>query len=697
MGTMKRTGLNRIMLILLALCLVLPLIGCTDLMDPTLNSQMKLLSNSGVSIYRIVCSLDGASETVVDAANRTKTAMEHMLGVEVSLVDDMDRAEAPDMVLPYEILIGPTARRESQDVLATLGADEWVVRTVGHKIVILGETNRATLAAVDHFLTEVLGYKGTSTPMNRDLAINPKYDHASRYVAMPVPNGNENGTLPGAPHGASVMYLVSVPENDYDALSLATLQGLAAAYLGAQILLRDSTYEYYLPYLKADGITFEETDDAGEEWTLGSLLYRYRGDLDGYILCDPSPASESAYVAISLAHHLNAVVITPDNEQLAINAGLGCVLDATDKNDSWLRASQYFPLLDKALAVEQSAIDAPSLIDYAVMTGCYCYYYDGTDTYLHTQKFKFLTQGAHVLLGDGANSAARISSLANINLIPLDSAGICNLSTLSGCLFTAPSLSQMDFSADDINDVHTVCLVVSDGDDMEWVMSDFITSESWYGSSMRGDFAVNWGVPHTAYDVAPPLISYLGHSATDNDDFVMQLPVLSYTYTADWLTATRDTLAKQYSEAMQHMLLRYAQIPYNSGYDLQMIDSLMQQEYVQGLLYMGSPSSIGLTGYVQRVNQKPVVSMRYRMTTSAADGTVEAIAEAINASTTTVTDQGAYSVVVIDAKTGLDDDGVLVDGGNTMAAIAALMERLDAHVDVVPLSEFMARVNNYVR
>lgn len=697
MRTMKRAGLFRILPMLLAICLMLPLIGCTNPLDPTVGNQMNLLSNSGVSIYRIVCSLDGAPATVVDAADRTKAAMEHMLGVEVSLVDDMDRAEAPDMVLPYEILIGPTARKESQDVLETLGSDEWVVRAVGHKIVILGETNRATLAAVDHFLTQVLGYKGSLTPMNRELAINPKYDHASRYVAAPVPNGNENGALPGAPYGAAVMYPVDVPESDADALSLATLQGLAAAYLGHQILLRDSTYEYYLPYLKASGIAFEETDDAGEPWTLRSLLYRYRDDLDGYLLCDPSPSSESAYVAISLAHHLNAVVITPENEQFALDAGLSCVLDVTDKNDSWLRASQYFPLLDKALAVEQSAIDGPALIDYAVMTGCYCYYYDGTDTYLHTQKFKFLTQGAHILLGDGASNESRVRSLANINLIPLDAASICNLSTLSGCLYTASSLSKMDFFADDIRDVHTVCLVLSDGDDLQWVMSDFITSQSWYGSPMRGDVAVNWGVPHTIYDVAAPLISYLGHTATENDDFVLQLPVLSYTYTADWLTMTRDALAKQYANAMQHMLLRYAQIPFNSGYDLQMVESLMQQEYVQGLLYMGDPSTLGLSGYVQWVNQRPVVSMRYRMTTSAVDGTVDAIAAAINASTTAVNSTEAYSVVVIDAKTGLDDDGVLIDGGDTMAAIAALVEQLGDHVDVVPLSEFMARVNEYLR
>ncbi len=683
--------------ILLALCLVLLMPGCADTMGSTFNSPMKLLSNSGVSIYRIVCSLDGAPAAIKDAAEQTQAAMEHMLGVDVSLVDDMDKAEAPDMVLPYEILIGETARKESQEALATLGQDEWIVRAVGHKIVILGETNRATLSAVEHFLTEVLGYKGDGTPVNSALSVDPKYDYASRFEAALIPNGNEDGALPGAPHGASVMYLVPMPENDYDALSLATLQGLAAAYLGEHILLRDGTYEYYLPYLVAEGVTVEETDDSDEAWTLGSLLYRYRDSLDGYLLCNPSPSSESAYVAVSLAHHLNAVVMTPDNEQLAVNAGLTCVLDVTDKDDSWLRASQYFPLLDNALAVEQSAVDAPSLVDYAVMTGCYFYYYNGSDEYLHTQKFKFLTSGAHVLLGEGANGAARVRSLSNINLSPLDVAGLCNLSTLSGCLFTAPSLGKMDYVADDISGVHTVCLVMSDGEDLQWLMSDFTTSDAWYGSSLRGEFAVNWGVPHTVYDVAPPLISYLGHSATDNDDFVLQLPLLGYTYTADWLDMTRETLAKQYSDAMQHMLLRYAQIPFNGGYDMPMIDALTHQDHVQGMLYMGPPLTMGFNSYVQWVNQKPVVSMRYRMTTMAADGTPTAIAEAVNAAPADVRSHDSYSLIVIDAKTGLDGDGMLVDGGDTMAAVAALVEQLGEQVDVVSVSEFMARINTYLR
>ena len=85
------------------------------------------------------------------------------------------------------------------------------------------------------------------------------------------------------------------------------------------------------------------------------------------------------------------------------------------------------------------------------------------------------------------------------------------------------------------------------------------------------------------------------------------------------------------------------------------------------------------------------------MSTSAVDGTVEAIAEGINASSTEINHEDAYSVVVIDAKTGLDSEGVLVDSGDTMAAVAALVAQLDEHVDVVSVSEFMARGNTYLR
>ena len=690
MKRMHRSHSRSVIAVLLVLCLVLPLFGCADQGDVEFDNDLNLLSTSGVSIFRVVCAQDAYPAEIPEAAVRVQGAMSHMLGVEVSLVDDRDSAEAPDLVMPYEVLIGRTARRETQDVLATLGQDEWTVRMVGHKIVVLGETNRATLAAVDYFVETILGYKGDGTTANPALKIDPQYLYLSKYEAALRPNGLANGVLPGAPYGSTVLYLVSMPESPADRLSLATLQGLAAAGLGEHILIRDGAYEHYLPYISNGRVSIEEKDDEGNDWTLATLISRYRGNLNGYILCDNSATSESAGVAISLAHHLNAVVVTAENVQLATDAGLECVIDVTDKNDAWLRASQYFALMDKSLAVEQAAIDAPGLIDYAVMTGCYYYYFSGNDAYLHAQQFKFLDGGAHILLGSGTQQYIRAQSLMEIGLNPMSAQSISNLSTLSGCAFTATSLGKYQSEAEKTENVHTVCFVMVGDGNPDWMINDMATGKEWYASELRGDVAVTWGLSDTLYDLAPPLLTYMGHTATENDDFILSPGAYSGGQTSGMHSLDMTACANNMILAMRHMLLSYVQL---NDYDPSLINLLMSDAVVRGIACTSSVITADAAGEIEWISGKPLVMARHRMTISAVDGTVEAIAESLNAASTDVSCADGYSLVVIDVSAGIDEQGNMVDGGDTMAAVQKLVSLLDDDVQAVTVAEFMARIN----
>jgi endonuclease/exonuclease/phosphatase family metal-dependent hydrolase len=55
-----------------------------------------------------------------------------------------------------EILVGITNRKESHDVYATLKKDEYVIKFVGDKLIILGYDEYATSAAVAHFIEAYL-------------------------------------------------------------------------------------------------------------------------------------------------------------------------------------------------------------------------------------------------------------------------------------------------------------------------------------------------------------------------------------------------------------------------------------------------------------------------------------------------------------------------------------------------------------
>ena len=73
-----------------------------------------------------------------------------------------------------EILIGLTNRRESHTVYETLGADEYVIRVVGNKLVIIGEDEYATAQAIDLFIEQYLvnasADKRLSLPVTLDIS-----------------------------------------------------------------------------------------------------------------------------------------------------------------------------------------------------------------------------------------------------------------------------------------------------------------------------------------------------------------------------------------------------------------------------------------------------------------------------------------------------------------------------------------------
>lgn len=435
---------RRSRLLCLALCLGIVLscallCACTGpVQAPAYDNRLNFLSNKGVSIYRIVYPMEGCTSQVSEAALRLRDAMQYMLGTEVSLTDDRGTANASDQLQPYEILIGETARTESQAALVELRRDEYMIRVVGHKIVIVGESNRATAAAVDDFIANALGYSNDAAAPEDALStvkIEKEYNKKGKYECLKVPSDPEAMTLPEAPYQATVLNVVSRPEAASDRLTLASLQGLCALYGSEQIFVRDEAQEATLQALADSGVKITTQNDDDVEWSLGELLNYYGEYVYGYILCSSDLGSESAQVAVNLAHQLNAVIVTSDNETSAIAAGLSMVLDVRDKNDAWLRSSEYFALLDHKLSIEPDAACELALVDYAVMTGCYYYDYGGVDEYTHIQTFKHMERGGYLLAVSHEDHHRHVSfSTIGIEMILYPEDYLENLSVLSALI-----------------------------------------------------------------------------------------------------------------------------------------------------------------------------------------------------------------------------------------------------------------------
>ena len=489
---------------------------------------------------------------------------------------------------------------------------------------------------------------------------------------------------PAAAVTARQLALVSYPSGD-EALTVGSLQGILANTSETQILIRDGAYQTYLPYMDAQVLV--SAPDGGA-WNAASLLQAYGSFANGYVLCDDVGAA----AAVSVAGVLQAVVVPESLEQAAVDAGLEKLEDARGWDDAKLRKSAYFDRLNDKVAVEQPVALAPKLVDLAVMAGAYFGFCDTADAKTHRKMFSFLKDNAVVfgwnnVLGEHETVAS--FSRLNTCLIPADHG--CNYATLSG--FSVDHLTQQTKApAAQPENVHTVCLVMSDGDNLQWMTTAF-NNGAHYGSPLRGAFPMGWGMPASMASMAAPMAEYLLDSMTENDEFITQISGLGYTYPSLWNNpAALEVMAGQLADDMAKTDSRIAAVLDDSGFDAKALDVLAAQEGIDALFYFDYADYAGYGGAVRLSNGTPIIAARYRLWNGTEGCSPEEIAAAVNAASRDPASLDAYSLIVVHAWSGLDAEGNFTEGGDTMKAVARLTERFGENVRIVTPTEFAALV-----
>ena len=488
--------------------------------------------------------------------------------------------------------------------------------------------------------------------------------------------------FPKAAVQAKTLLLTDVP-SDGSALTLASMQGLLANVSDKNLLFRAGEYEQWLPYTDAAVL---ETRPDGAPWDLAALLEEFAPFFSGFILCD----EQSANIAVSLANLKNSVAVLPEFEAAARFAGLECTLDVRGWSDVKLRASGEFRSLRRDIAFEQPASFAPRLLDYAVMCGAYVWYNAAANRAEHTNAFRFLNDNAVVFgWNNDIGEYKTVLSLSRLSACLVPSDHCYNLSVLSG--FSGLEIKQKT-AAEAAPGGRTVCLLMSDGDNLQWFTNSYADA-SHYGSSIRGSFPMGWGVPASAGDLASPVLARHYGAMTENDAFVLSLSGLGYTFPSKWtnrraLRAMAETLGEKMERLDTHELL----VLDDGGFNSKALDSLLTGTDASGIFYIDYGNYAGLRGKTRFVNGKPVVSARYRLWNNRKGCTPEEIAAAINDLPADPENPDSYAFVSVHAWSGLNAEGEFCEGGNTMAAVERLVSGLDADTRLVTPAEFIKRL-----
>ncbi len=466
---------------------------------------------------------------------------------------------------------------------------------------------------------------------------------------------------------------------------LCSFMGLAAKHSDEQIMI-DGGVDKLLPaYIESlTDVTISDTV-SGEPVSLEALAkyYKDKGFITGYILysdetMENGDTVESAYVAASLAGVMNALTATEETRSILDEAGYTCVLDVTDKDDAWLRQSEYWDLLNRDVIFMQGYGNVPHLMDYVIMCDGYVNYYTGSDEDTFKEIYGWVNPGA-VMFGFNVNYGEYNSVLAlsqmEIHMVP---AVLCfNLSVYSGLPLesvTQKTLYDADPAAEN---VHTVAFLLSDGDNLAWSCNAMLIWGNYFPS--RGGFDMGWGYAPVAIDVLPPNVAYMYDNMTGRDEFVMSLSGIGYTFPSLWSKEERARLTQDVADYVGRTDIRWVEILDHGGWNKEVFEDFTEHDEIDGLFYIDFVNYDGMSGSVMWTNGKPTVAARYSLT-GGMDYNYSLIRDKINQASTNPKKRSAYSLVVVN------------NWSTDMTHLRSLISEFDPDVDVVTPGELMERL-----
>lgn len=481
----------------------------------------------------------------------------------------------------------------------------------------------------------------------------------------------EDGVEKAAYKATSLLVIKDADMSEYEKVMIASLQGLVANKTTTQIYIdpEGGQYDTWLADLNVNyGVTYSYVTNPWD------LVNYYQSYIDGYLLW--SVGNDSINVATSLAYSQNAILVENNIKTVADTNGLAMKMDVRDKNEQWV-LNNYWNVLNHNLLVEQketlggTGIERKDhkLRDYAVMANAFTFY-DGNSTWRNTVMNSVEADALLLGWGDATNGEDQFintSSLAGVSTLPADHA--YNMSTLSG--FSKETLTQKAYTAPVVEeDIHYVTFVMSDGDNIQWLLGDFNNDtgrDDWYGNANRGNFSMGWGMAPAMIEIAPTVMKYYydqASSGTNKDNFIVGPSGSGYMYPSKYPTAELDSHLTELNEYMGKTDLSIVEIiDFNSFNNIGLWDKYTAESNIDGLIYLEYTDHSAQKGAVNWSNGKPVIAPRSVLWEGVTGGSNQEVINTINAAERNPYSTAGYSIVLVHAwSKSMDDIQAVVNG-----------------------------------
>jgi protein-tyrosine phosphatase len=283
-------------------------------------------------------------------------------------------------------------------------------------------------------------------------------------------------------------FLYVISENDMtkaEQTMIATLQGLIASKSENQIYIlspSEHDYEIWLKDLKKNyNVKYKKVKDP---W---SLLDKFKKYIHGYTLYS-TVKGPSINNACTLASLNDSIAIDESIENVLNSYGITNLLEDCRETDKyWAYNTLWNSGLNHSTVIELPSDKFMSLRDYAILSKSLIFYEDDVnDTSFREAIFSSMDNGGRILgWGPDEHTNVSIASKCGIDMIAADWS--YNLSVLSSYKSTPQSQNiKNDIKEED--GVHYITFIMSDGDNMQWLLGSNFSMKNWFGSPNRGNF-----------------------------------------------------------------------------------------------------------------------------------------------------------------------------------------------------------------
>lgn len=516
-----------------------------------------------------------------------------------------------------------------------------------------------------------------------------------RGKSNPVASGDEKSNQPtrisGSPYPMSArpdtLFVMDESSMDYaQILTVESLQGLLAQ-TKPRIYMISGTNDGYTLALNYLEENYGVTADLTYESDFIGLLNHFKNYIKGYIYYATTPGDAQIDIALSMAGIKDAIVVCSADEQDVAGLGIKQVADVSGETYQQF-INEYKPAMSTRVMCYQTSAGnkAQYLADYAVFGKAFFYYGDLSDP-VTSQVFSDMTPNS-ALLGWGSDEYGLVQDASRKSIMVHAADYAKDLSVLSN--FSADTKQQSHITDPKVIDsMHTVCFLMTDGDNLQWVLSNFETDPMWYASPYRGKLNLGWTVSPAMCELAPTVLkSYYdreGKSEGGRDYFVAGPSGLGYMYPEFY--PNLGSYASLTAAFMKKADLTIVNVIGGSSPPNIPLSSLVpyaNQSQISAVFYYPYSNYAGCGGQIAWLNGKPVITARYNLW-SAQYESPQSLAAKLNNASTDITSPDGYTLVAVHVWT------------QSVGDVYKCVSLLSNHVRVVPPDEFVALIKENVK